>query len=486
MFNKENEFNNEEIKDENVIRPDGDENPRNQEENLNKPEENAVNYSAANGTKEYIYAPRADESSANRENTINRENSVGENSAYRENAYSSTNNTNSYSSFTSAYNTETTTKRRKPKRRIFSTVALLLVVSLLSGFAGSYMTMYLYKNGAIVQNNTNNVNNNAQSIKINLNDETYYAAAVNEKNKDSVVGITTTVRALYETFWGAQERESESIGSGIIVDPNGLILTNSHVIGDGSAKKIVVSLTDGTTEEGTVLWFDTTLDLAVVKINRVGLIAAELGDSDSLIVGEPVVAIGNPMSLSLNGTLTNGVISGLNRSITINGTTIKPLIQTNASINPGNSGGPLFNAKGQVIGVNTAKMSSAEGLGFSIPINVVIPILEQITKGEAVSSLYVGIQGLSVADYKERLNINLSIENGVFIVEVIKDGPADKAGLMYGDIITAIDKTEIKEMSDLKRALYNYREGDKVQIKYLRNGSEYTAELTLMKKPKNF
>lgn len=471
MYNKENEFNNEETKNENLITPDDEKKDEStikldNEAEQKKPEENAIDYNAVSGTKEYIYTPSAEASSA-----------------YNEKAYSSEYNTKNY---TSAYDTTTSEniKKRKPKRRFFATVALVLVTSILSGVAGSFMTMYLYKNGTLEQTPSNI--NSSQTVKIDLNDGTYYAAAVNEKTKNTVVGITTTLTMVYESFWGSQERDGQSIGSGIIVDPNGLILTNSHVIGDGRAKKIVVSLTDGTTETANVLWYDQTLDLAVIKVDRTGLTAAELGDSDELMVGEPVVAIGNPMSLSLNGTLTNGVISGLNRSITVNGVTIKPLIQTNASINPGNSGGPLFNAEGKVIGINTAKMSSAEGLGFSIPINVVIPILEQITKGETVNSLYIGIVGMSIEEYQERMGIKLSAEHGVVIVEIAKGSPIDKAGLMYGDIITAIDEAEVKEMSDLKRALYNYKEGDKAQIKYLRNGSEKIAEIILQQKPKNY
>ena len=347
------------------------------------------------------------------------------------------------------------------------------------------MTSYYYKNNNML-NNTNNVNGEKQNIAINLSNNAYFAAAVNEKAKDTVVGITTTTVQAYNSFWGGrQEQDVQSIGSGVIVDPNGLILTNSHVIGDGSAKNIVVSLIDGTSEQATVLWYDSTLDLAVIKINRTGLSAAELGDSDTLMVGEPVVAIGNPMSLELNGTLTTGVVSGLNRSITVENVTIKPLIQTDASINPGNSGGPLFNAEGKVIGINTAKMSTAEGLGFSIPINVAIPILNQITNEGTVTSVYVGIKGTSVAEYEQRLGIDLTADDGVIAIEIEKDGPVYKAGLASGDIIVSLGDTDIKDMSDLKRALYQYKAGDKVQIKYIRDGSEHTAEITLLERPKD-
>lgn len=452
MSSENNNFNNDdELKKEN--------------EDINKTdetvEEHAINYSAVSGSKEYIYGHSED----NEPKVEKVEDSKKE------------------PKIEYTVNEEIKSKPKRRGGRFLSTVALVLVVSLVSGAAGGFITSYYYRNN----NNNNNVNNaNKQNIAINLNNDAYFAAAVNEKAKDTVVGITTTTVQAYNSFWGGrQEQDVQSIGSGVIVDPDGLILTNSHVIGDGQAKNIVVSLIDGTTEQAQVLWYDSALDLAVIKVNRTGLSAAEIGDSDTLMVGEPVVAIGNPMSLDLNGTLTTGVVSGLNRSITVENVTIKPLIQTDASINPGNSGGPLFNAQGKVIGINTAKMSTAEGLGFSIPINVAIPILNQITNEGTVTSVYVGITGTSVSDYEQRLGIDLTAESGVFIIEVEKDGPVYKAGLTSGDIITAIDDTVIKDMSDLKRALYQYKAGDKVQIKYIRDGNENTVEVTLKERPKD-
>ena len=477
MNGENNNFNNDELKKEN-------ENPIKSNETV---EENSINYSAVSGSKEYIYGSGSEIYSKS-ENTENIENDNQDRMQAQaaEPLRQETETVRQETKSEHTVNEENKPKPKKRKSRFLATVALVLVVSLVSGTAGSFVTLYYYRNSDMLRNTNGITDMNKQDITINLNNETYFAAAVNEKTKNTVVGITTTIVRTYNSFWGGmQEQEGQSIGSGIIVDPNGLILTNSHVIGDGMAKKISVSLTDGTNEDATVLWYDPALDLAVIKINRTGLHAAELGDSDSLIVGEPVVAIGNPMSLELNGTLTTGVVSGLNRSITIENTTIKPLIQTNASINPGNSGGPLFNAKGQVIGINTAKMSTAEGLGFSIPINVAIPVLNQITNAGTVSSVYVGIRGTGVADYEQRLGIDLSAEYGVIAVEIEKDGPVYKAGLTSGDIIIAIDKTEIKDMSDLKRVLYKYKAGDKVELKYLRDGSEYTVEITLQEKPKD-
>jgi S1-C subfamily serine protease len=244
---------------------------------------------------------------------------------------------------------------------------------------------------------------------------------------------------------------------------------------------------DGSTEAGDVLWYDTTLDLALVKINRTGLPTVELGNSDELKVGEPSVAIGNPMTLDLERTVTQGIISGLNRSIAFdNGTVIEPLIQTDASINAGNSGGPLFNAEGKVIGINTAKMSTAEGLGFAIPINTAKPIIEQVIKDGTFSTVYVGIQGVDVETYETALGIDVAADYGVVVVETTKNSPATEAGLKTGDVITAIDGDKIESMSDLKRNLYEYKENDKAELTILRNGEEQKVTITLKIKPANF
>jgi S1-C subfamily serine protease len=381
-------------------------------------------------------------------------------------------------------------KQKKPhkikKRVVASFVLVALISSLLGGVAGGVLVNYQINNSGSNQTG-NGKNTSAQQVNINLSDNMYFAAAVAEKAQKSVVGITTDMTQTINTFFGPQTQKGTSMGSGMIVDPNGYILTNAHVIGDGEYDKITVSLIDGSSIEGKVLWYDSTLDLAVVKVDKTGLPAVELGDSDELMVGEPAVAIGNPMTLDLERTVTQGVISGLNRSITFeNGITIKPLIQTDASINSGNSGGPLFNAEGQVIGINTAKMSTAEGLGFAIPINTAKSILEQIIGNGTVSSLYVGIKGVDVTTYEKSLGVDVSAEYGVVVIEAIKDSPATQAGLEMGDVITAIDGNKIETMADLKRQLYQYKENDVVKVTINRGGEEKTIDMTLKQKPANY
>lgn len=373
-------------------------------------------------------------------------------------------------------------KKKEKKRTFFGYVAVALVAAIIGGLSSGY---FVYSRLTI---NPNGADNSiaAQDVNINLTDDVYFAVAVAEKSQKTVVGITTQTTKQVSTWFGPQTQRSQSMGSGFIVNSNGYIVTNSHVIEDGKYDQITVSLIDGTTEVGEVLWYDKSLDLAVVKINRTNLPVVELGDSNELMVGEPVVAIGNPMTLDLERTVTQGIISGLNRSIVFeNGTVIEPLLQTDASINEGNSGGPLFNAKGQVIGINTAKMKTAEGLGFSIPINTAKPIIDRIIKEGKLSSVYVGISGVEVETYEAALGIEVQAEYGVVIAEVVKDSPAAISGLQVGDVITAIDGDKIETMQELKIKLYEYKDGDNTEITFLRNGSEQKVSLTLKTKPAN-
>lgn len=418
----------------------------------------------------------------NERNTFN-ENELDENKEKIENRELN-NNEKQYNdiNFVMPTSEEPKSKKKSKRQTFFGYVAVALVAALVGGLSGGYIATSQLNIAS--SKNGEKTGITAQDININLSDNTYFAAAVAEKAQKTVVGITTDVVQQYNTFFGPQTQKSQSMGSGFIIDPDGYIVTNAHVIGDGKYENITVSLIDGSTEVGDVLWYDTTLDLAVVKINKTGLPAVELGDSDTLMVGEPSVAIGNPMTLDLERTVTQGIISGLNRSIAFeDGTVIEPLIQTDASINSGNSGGPLFNAKGQVIGINTAKMSTAEGLGFSIPINIAKPIIEQIINDGSFSTVYVGITGVDVETYEKALGVDVAAEYGVVIIETMASSPATVSGLEPGDVITAIDGDKITSMSDLKRNLYEYKNDDNVEVTFIRNGNEQKVNMTLKTKP---
>lgn len=314
-----------------------------------------------------------------------------------------------------------------------------------------------------------------QQIVIKPTEEITVAGAVAKKVMPTVVGIST-ITVQRDLFFGS--RLTEGVGSGVIVDPRGYIVTNSHVVGT-NRKKLTVNLMDGRELEGNVLWQDSGLDLAVVKVEATNLTTAELGDSDAIEVGYTAIAIGNPLGLRYERTVTQGIISGLNRSIMVDqqGTIMEDLIQTDAAINPGNSGGPLINSKGEIVGINTIK-ATAEGLGFAIPINVVKPVIRHFVEDGEFRPPYLGIYTLDkeIIGYYET---DIVIKSGLYIHQVIKGSAAEKVGLREGDIITHIDNIEVNTMLKLRSVLYNKKPGDTVEIRYKRNDNEYAVEAVL-------
>lgn len=368
---------------------------------------------------------------------------------------------------------------RQPKKRgFFSYIFVALVSAIIGGIVSSYIgPSFLYGKILPMPGIYSNIDGKRpiNEITINPSENINAVTAVAKKTMSSVVGITTVV-VTRDWIW---ERAQEGVGSGVIVDSRGYILTNSHVIGDGNAKSINVLFENGDTLAGKVLWYDQMLDLAIVKAEGIDLQVAEMGDSDILEVGELAVAIGNPLGLDFQRSVTSGVISGLHRSIRIDQyNVIEDLIQTDASINPGNSGGPLLNSQGQVIGINTAKIQTGEGLGFSIPINLVKPIVEEVIQEGTFNSVYIGFTGEAVEVFERRNGIDLNIEYGVVILEVIPESAAAEAGLRSLDAIVEIDNVPIESMTSLRKMLYNYRAGDKATLKIIRDGQEMNVEIT--------
>ncbi|MFY9214595.1 MAG: trypsin-like peptidase domain-containing protein [Tissierellaceae bacterium] len=370
-----------------------------------------------------------------------------------------------------AYGASDDRRKRGFRGSLISYVAIALVASILGGLVATFVGPSLLDNLGIT---TASKEYQTQPINIQTTDDLNTVSAVVKKAMPSVVGITTL--ETQQSIFGSLDREG--LGSGVIVDRDGYILTNSHVIANGKAKKITVLFDNGEQAPGEVLWNDATLDLAIVKVDMTNLPVAELGDSDSLEVGELAIAIGNPLGLEFQRTVTSGIISGLNRSIKMDQTNVmEDLIQTDASINSGNSGGPLLNSKGQVIGINTAKIKSAEGLGFAIPINVAKVIIEEVINQGSFDSVVMGVTILDIKEYQARLGINLGIEDGVIILEVGENSAAAKAGLVPGDIIIKMDDVEIATTNKLKRQLYKYKVGDRVSLTILRNNEEMQLDL---------
>lgn len=340
------------------------------------------------------------------------------------------------------------------------TIFLLIYSLVMSYFVAKNMTGItetINKNGQ-VESSTISIKNNSVSTE----------NAVAKKSLDSVVGITT-VGVQENMFF--QGRVVEGVGSGVVVSKDGYILTNAHVVQDGKAEKIEVLLTNGKKSSAKLLWYDTTLDLAVIKTDMTGLKPVEMGDSDKVQIGDKAIAIGNPLGLDLQSTLTSGYISGKDRTITLqNGLQMDGLMQTDAAINSGNSGGGLFDQEGKLIGINTAK-ASAEGIGFTIPINVAKTIVDNIVSGGSFEGVKLGISGVDVKTFQQATGQKLSIDKGIYVVEVVRGSSAQKAGVTRGDIITKVNGKEINTMSSLKKALLEVRPQQKGKITVYRDGN---------------
>ncbi|HHV71785.1 MAG TPA: PDZ domain-containing protein [Clostridia bacterium] len=369
------------------------------------------------------------------------------------------------------------------RRGIWTYVIVALIASFIGGAFGAYFVgtdlvqKKLGQNSILPPNNQqiqdNNPNVDLPQSYLGGNTITEAAAKV----LPAVVGISTkTIQ--YDFFY--RPVPVEGVGSGVIIDQSGLILTNNHVVGD--ADEINVLLHDGQQVRGQIIWAEPGLDLAIVKVNATNLSVAATGDSEQLKIGELAIAIGNPLGLEYQRSVTAGIISGLNRSITVEGgLVLEDLIQTDASINPGNSGGPLVNAQGQVIGINTAK-ASAEGLGFAIPINTAIPIINDLREHGRVLRPWLGIKGIDkeIASYYK---LNIRLEKGIFVYEVIAGSPAAKGGLRSNDVIIAFNGQEINTMHELRRILNKLSAGDQVKLTINRGGKIQEVTVTLQEAP---
>ncbi|MEM7714101.1 MAG: trypsin-like peptidase domain-containing protein [Cyanobacteria bacterium P01_A01_bin.68] len=297
----------------------------------------------------------------------------------------------------------------------------------------------------------------------------FIAAAV-EKTGPAVVRIDST-RA--STRGRRSSRQASGIGSGFIIDSNGTILTNAHVV--KGASRVRVTLGDGRNLMGEVVGLDDLTDVAVVKVSANNLPTVEMGNSQNLKPGEWAIAIGNP--LGLDNTVTAGIISGTGRSSGVIGAADKRVrfIQTDAAINPGNSGGPLLNQRGEVIGINTAIIGRAQGLGFAIPINKAQQIASQLITGEKVAHPYLGIRMTTLTsdlkqDLSRELGLRLAANRGVVIVNVARNSPASRAGLKPGDVIQQIDGQSVKTADDVQLAVEKTTVGGNVQVAVNRGG----------------
>jgi len=298
-----------------------------------------------------------------------------------------------------------------------------------------------------------------------------------EKVTRSVVNINT-VRLLHDFFY--QVVPVQGMGSGVIIDPKGLIITNNHVI--EGAEKINATLASGEVLLGKLVGACVSDDVALVKVDGKNLPTAELGDSDQLRVGQTVFAIGNPFGLAGGPTVTKGVISAVKRSIRSERGLIENLVQTDASINPGNSGGPLVDAHGRVVAINTAIVPFAQGIGFAIPVNSAKRCATEIITHGRVIRPWLGVSGLSLTP-EIAAYYNLPVEKGALITEVLPNSPAEKAEMERGDIIIGFGDKAVNSVEDLVKEIQKRKIGEKARVLLLRDGEKWIADVTLEKTP---
>ena len=377
------------------------------------------------------------------------------------------------------------------------TFLVIILIGFLSGALGSFVTLQLYQK----QGNQATNNNSGTVTQTSYKNENSTTQAVN-KIKDAVVSVITYSANKQSSVFGTEESNSDtdnqqiaSEGSGVIYKKNendAYIVTNTHVI--NGASKVDIRLADGTKVPGEIIGSDTFSDIAVVKISSEKVTTvAEFGDSSQLNVGETAIAIGSPLGSEYANTVTQGIISSLNRNVSLkseDGQAISTkAIQTDTAINPGNSGGPLVNIQGQVIGITSSKIASnggtsVEGLGFAIPSNDAQNIIKQLESDGKVTRPALGIQMVNLsnvgANDLRKLNIPSGLTSGVVVRSVQSNMPAN-GHLQKYDVITKVDDKEIASSTDLQHALYNHAIGDTIKITYYRNGKEETTSIKLDK-----
>ena len=377
--------------------------------------------------------------------------------------------------------------KRKKKMSNLKKVILTFIILLLVWIFGFYLYT-TYQNIEINPQNyeTQKTQSTTQEQTVeNVEENSKKVADVIEETTEKIVGISKLKNTGSSIFSNSNESEL-GLGTGIIVTSDGYILSNEHVTGS-KYSKCYITLENGRNYDGTVMWSDSDLDLSIVKINAKDLKYVELGNSDNIKVGETVYAIGNPIGFEFRRTVTSGIISAKNRTIKLEEENkqsyMTDLIQTDATINPGNSGGPLIYPNGEVIGINTVKISSAEGIGFAIPINIVKPIIESYKQTGDFQEATIGIYAYDkeVIPYLNKTN-NIDFDKGIYIAQITKNGSADNTGLKEGDIITKIDDTELNTMNDLRKYIYTKKPGDTVALSVTRGKVNKTFNINLGKK----
>ena len=365
-------------------------------------------------------------------------------------------------------------KKRKNNKRKVITIAIIAIFLWITGF-------YLYITYQNIE--IDDTNYDTTRLQSTITEQTVESQEENskkiadiiEETTRKVVGISKLKNAGSSIFSKNTETEL-GLGTGFVVTSDGYILSNEHVTGS-KYSKCYITLENGANYEGTVVWSDSNIDLSLTKIEAKNLEYITLGNSDDIRVGETVYAIGNPIGYEFRRTVTSGIISAKNRTIKLEEdekvSYMTDLIQTDATINPGNSGGPLIYPNGEVIGINTVKISSAEGIGFAIPINIVKPIIESFKNTGDFQEATIGIYAydtevIPYLNSSTNLNSRTNFEKGIYVAQITKNGPSDNTELKEGDIITSIDDVELNTMNDLRKYIYTKKPQDTVTLHVVR------------------
>ena len=364
--------------------------------------------------------------------------------------------------------------RKRAKKYFLGVIISILIVMIIA-------LIYVLYTGIEV---TPQYDTSKQTLEIERLSQTIEQIQKNDKTiEKSIVGISK-LKNTGSTIFLDNSTSKIGIGTGMIVSENGYILTNEHVSG-AKYSKCYVTLPNGKNYQASVVWSDSDIDLSIIKINANNLEYVSLGNSDLTRVGQTVYAIGNPIGFEFQRTVTSGIISAVDRTLILEEDNKKSymgnLIQTDATINPGNSGGPLINSDGDVIGINSVKITSAEGIGFAIPINVAKPIIQSFITNGSFNEAYLGIFAYdkNVIPY---LDSNLEIENGIYVVQVNSNSPAARYGLKEKDILLEVDGIKLEKMCDLRTYIYSKKPGDNVTFQILRNKRQLSMQVMLTKK----
>ena len=399
--------------------------------------------------------------------------------------YSTSNTGSSYSSgsYYSGYDEEPKKKGSGNTKVIAAAMVCSIILSGAAGFGGGILASRFTESESVQDTPSSSISSSmapsspaeANTVNTTVSSGAMSIAEIAAATANSVVEITTESVVTGGGFW-VQQYVASGAGSGVILSEDGYIATNNHVI--ENATSVTVRLHNGESYEAQIIGADSEKDVALIKIDATGLTPAKIGDSDALVVGEDTVAVGNPLG-QLGGTVTNGIVSALDREITIDGQTMN-LLQTNAAINPGNSVGGLFNEKGELVGLVVAKSagSDLEGLGFAIPINDVMEVVEQLKEfGYVTGKPYLGISLVDINTVQRAMQYGVN-RAGVYVMEV--DRP--ECGLQAGDCITQINGFEVESSDDISDTIKAYSAGDTVEMTVIRNGETITVDALLGEK----